>query len=327
MLSDPKARAFTDNFATQWLQIRKLTEARPSTDFFPTFTTSLREAMYDEATTFFDMLRQEDRSILDLLDSDYTYINEELAKHYNLPNVAGKQTRLVRLKPEDHRGGLLGMGAVLALTSHTYRTSPTLRGKWILDVLFGTPPPPPPPGVSVIEDEQKKQKSGETFRELLAQHARRPACAGCHSKMDPLGFALESYDAIGRWRTDLGGKPLDTSAQLPTGEKLQGAQELKRLVVRRQEAFVRNMAERTLSYAIGRELVATDEPTVAQINADLKKNDHRFSALIRAVVKSVPFQYHRNPPAPAAIGAPAAARKTNRSSVNPAVMKRRSGQR
>ncbi len=299
MLADSHAKALTENFAAQWLQLRRLPQARPSTDFFPTFNSDLKEAMYDETATFFDNLREEDRPVLNLLDADYTYVNEDLAKHYNLPAVSGRQMRQVKLRPEDHRGGLLGMGSMLALTSHTYRTSPTLRGKWMLEVLFGTPPPPPPPGVSQIVDEEKKQKTGTTFRALLAQHASQPACAGCHAKIDPLGFAMENYDAIGRWRTSQGDSALDTTSQLPTGEKLNGADELKRLLLQRKEVFVRNMTVQMMTYALGRELQPADSPAVNDIVHDLQQHDCRFSVLASDIVLSRTFRYRRNVPIPA----------------------------
>lgn len=299
MLADPKAHALTENFAAQWLQIRRLPNARPSTDFFPTFTSDLKDAMFDETATFFDKLREEDKSVLNLLDADYTYLNEALAKHYEISGIRGPQMRLVKLRPEDHRGGLLGMSSVLALTSHTYRTSPTLRGKWILEVMFGTPPPPPPPGVSQIADEEKKRKTGTTFRELLAQHASQPACAGCHAKIDPLGFAMENYDAIGRWRRDQGGQPLDTKAQLPTGEKLNGSDELKRLLIQRKEVFLRNMTGQMLSYALGRQLQPADAVTVDDVVSDMQQNDDRFSVLVTDLVLSRAFRYRHNVAVPA----------------------------
>lgn len=292
MLADPKARSLTDNFAAQWLQLHKLAEARPSTEFFPTFTGSLRQAMRDEELTFFDKLCLEDRPILDLLDADYTYANEELAKHYGLDPVKGPEMRRVELKPGHHRGGLLGMAGVLTLTSHTSRTSPTLRGKWVLEVVFGTPPPPPPPDVGMIEEKQKGVP--KTFRELLAMHASNATCAGCHKKMDPLGFALDSYDPIGRWREGSASQPLDTTGQLPTGEKFNGPAELKQLIVQRREAFVRNLTEQMLLYALGRELQYYDDCAVRDVTAALAKDEHRFSALVLGIVKSYPFRHRRN---------------------------------
>lgn len=303
MLKDAKARALTEDFAAQWLQIRKLPEARPSTEFFPTFTPSLRQAMYDETATFFDKLRTEDRSILQLLDADYTYLNEELAKHYGIDGVKGRQLREVSLQAGDHRGGLLGMGSVLALTSHTSRTSPTLRGKWVLEVIFGTPPDPPPPDAGMLKDEHKPGEEAKTFREQMALHAHRPSCAACHKKIDPLGFALENFDAVGRWRDNVGGRPVDNAAQLLSGEKFAGPQGLKEVVLRRQNEFVRNVAERMLTYALGRELHEYDELAVREVTAALKQEEHRFSALVLGIVRSFPFQHRRhrrNPSEPAA---------------------------
>lgn len=294
MLADPKARSLTENFAGQWLQTRHLPGARPSQDVFPTFTSGLRDAMYKETATFFDKLREEDGNLLDLLDADYTYLNEELARHYGIEGVSGEKMQRVKLKPEYHRGGLLGMGSILSLTSHTFRTSPTLRGKWVLEVIFGTPPPPPPPGVSQIADEHKAQQKVSTFRELLAQHSTNPGCAGCHKLIDPPGFALENYDAIGRWRTSLGDKPLDTKTQFITGEKINGADEFKKLVLTRREEFTRNVVGQTLVYALGRELTEGDNETINRIALDLKKQNGRFSALVLGVVESVPFRYRRS---------------------------------
>ena len=222
MLADPRAKSLTETFALHWLQIHRLPTARPSTEFFPEFHANLRQAMFDETALFCETLRLEDRSVLEFLDSDYTFVNEELAKYYGLQEVTGKELRRVNLLPEHRRGGLLGMGSVLALTSHTSRTSPTLRGKWILEVLLGSPPPQPPANVSQIKEETGKQKEIQTFREKLTQHAENAACAACHRRMDPLGFALDNFDAVGRWRDKTGDQPLDVSGELPTGEKLNG---------------------------------------------------------------------------------------------------------
>ena len=276
------------------MQLRKLADARPSTEFFPTFNQTMRQAMYDEAATFFDKLREEDRPILDLLDADYTYVNEDLAKHYGIPGVVGKEMRRVPLPPDAHRGGLLGMGAVLALTSHTSRTSPTMRGKWVLEVVFGTPPAPPPPNVGTIDDHQDKGKEPKTFRELLAQHAHEPSCAACHAKIDPLGFALENFNAVGQWRDTANDRPVDASGQLPTGEKFVGVPGLKQILLSRRDQFVRNLAEQTLTYALGRELEDCDDRAVTAIVAVLKKNDYRFSALVLGVVDSFAFRHRRN---------------------------------
>ena len=293
MLADPKARALTERFAVQWLQLGKLATARPSTEFFPTFTQKLRQAMYDETTTFFDKLREEDRNLVELLDADYTYLNADLAKHYGISGIEGPQLRHVALKPEEHRGGLLGMGSILALTSHTSRTSPTMRGKWILEVLFGTPPPPPPPDAGVLKEEKDK-KAPKSFREQLASHATEPRCVSCHKRMDPLGFALDNYDAVGAWRDSAGGQKIDATGQLPSGVQLNGAADLKQVLLKRKPEFLRNLTEQMLIYALGRDLQYFDEPTLREITAALDKNDNRFSILVLGVVKSYPFQHRRH---------------------------------
>ncbi|RPH48158.1 MAG: DUF1592 domain-containing protein [Planctomycetota bacterium] len=289
MLAHPKARSLTMNFATQWLQLKKLDAARPSTEFFPTFNNKLKQAMRDEAITFLDKMREEDRSVLDLLDSDYAWLNEDLAKHYGIAGVAGKEFRRVALKPGDHRGGLLGMGAILALTSHTSRTSPTLRGKWILESIYGTPPPPPPPDAGTLKEQRKKGEEPKTFRELMAQHAVQPACASCHRRIDPLGFALENYDAVGAWRDKA-----DTAAVLPTGETFDGIAGLKQVLLKTRDAFVRNMIEQMMAYALGRDVVDGDECAVREIQAAVEKSGNRFSAIVIGVVNSVPMRYRKN---------------------------------
>lgn len=293
MLADKKARALTTNFAVPWLQIHKLPVARPSTEFFPEFNANIRQAMFDETTTFFDMLRQEDRSLVELLAADYTYANEELAKFYGLANVKGKEPQRVALQAGDHRSGLLGMGSVLAVTSHTSRTSPTLRGKWILEVLFGTPPPPPPANVSQIKEERRGKKEVETFREKLAQHAHDKSCAGCHKKMDPLGFALDNFDAVGRWRETYGDLKLDVSGELPTGEKLNGSADLQKVLLTRKDQFIRHLSSQMLMYALGRELDNFDDCPLQRITAKLQAEDYRFSTLVREIVLSYPFQNRR----------------------------------
>ncbi len=290
MLADPKAKALTDTFAEQWLQLKKLPGARPTTEYFPTFTPKLRQAMHYEAATFFDKLRTDDAPITDLLAADYAYVNADLAKHYGIPNVTGPEFRKVTLT-DPARGGLLGMGAVLTVTSHTNRTSPTLRGKYVLDVILGTPPPPPPPGVSQI-DEAKAGKVAKNFREQLALHASQASCAGCHAKIDPLGFGLENFDAIGRWRAS--SKEIDATGKIPGGDTFNGPKELKEVLLKRKARFVENVTEKLLTFALGRELQPTDAPTVKAITADLAKNGYKFSTLIAGVAQSYPFQHRRN---------------------------------
>jgi cytochrome c553 len=294
MLADPRAKSLTNNFALHWLQVHRLPTARPSTEFFPEFNANIRQAMLDETAMFFDSLRTEDRSVLELLDADYTFANEELARYYGLPAVQGKEMQRVALEPSHRRGGLLGMGSVLAITSHTSRTSPTMRGKWILEVIFGTPPPPPPANVSQIkEDDRDRRSEAQTFREKLAQHAHDASCAGCHRKMDPLGFSLDNYDAVGRWREKVGDLPIDATGELPTGETLRGVDDLKRVMLARKADFARNMSEQLLVYALGRELDDGDECAVREIVARLEAEDYRFSALVLAIAESYPLQFRR----------------------------------
>ena len=291
MLVSPKAHALTEYFAAYWLQFRKIKEARPSTEFFPAFNGKMRDAMYGEAATFFDKLREDDRNVLELLDADYTYVNEALAKLYGIDGVKGEKMQRVSLKPEMHRGGLLGMGSVLTLTSHTNRTSPTQRGKWVLEVLFDNPPAPPPANAGTFKDEGKNKKDPKNFREKLAMHATDATCAACHKKIDPLGFGLENFDAIGNWRES--SKDVDASGQLPGGEKFNGVAELKKIVLKRQDDFERGMIGNMLAYAIGRELEWTDEREISAIKTSMEKTGHRFSSLVLGIAKSFPMQYRR----------------------------------
>jgi mono/diheme cytochrome c family protein/AcrR family transcriptional regulator len=295
MLADPKARALTDNFAAPWLQLKTLNYARPTTEFFPTFNDTLKRAMRDEVTTFFDKLRAEDGRILDLLDADYTYVNEPLAAHYGIPGVDGPAMRKVSLEPGQHRGGLLGMAGVLTLTSHTFRTSPTQRGKYVLGVLLGTPPPPPPANAGQLKEDKPAggKKDVTTFREQLARHATQASCAACHRKIDPLGFALDNFNAIGSWREGTAESPLDVSGVLPTGEAIRGVGDLKRVLMTRKDEFARNVVEKMMVYALGRELDYFDECAVRDALAALRAGDYRFSALVRGVVESVPFRNRR----------------------------------
>ena len=322
MLADSRAQALTSGFFATWLQIDHLDRARPSQQNFPSFTPELRRAMYDETARFVDELRLKDGRLLDLLDCDYAFVNEELATHYGIAGdkgiagasgIKGKELRRVALNPGDHRGGVLGMGSVLAMTSHTYRTSPTLRGKWVLEVLLGAPPPPPPANVKPIEEAGAKQEgaAAKTFRDQLAAHVTDPACANCHRKMDPLGFALDGYDAVGVWREGTKERPLDTSGKLPSGESFAGAGELKKVLWSKRDRFTRTLVEQFLLYAMGRDLGVADERTVDAVVERLSREDSKFSALITGVVTSFPFLNRRNadlPPVkdtkPAAVARP-----------------------
>jgi len=296
MLADPKAKALTESMLLRWLGADKVLQARPTTEFFPAFNDQLKHAMLDEARSFCDNLRTEDRPVFDLLDADYTFVNADLAKAYGLGGVTGKDAQRVTLKPEDHRGGILGMGAILASTSHTFRTSPTQRGRWVLDVVFGTPPPPPPANAGMFKDE-KKEKEPKDFREKLAQHASDVACAGCHHKMDPLGFGLDNYDAIGQWRPTTA--DLNTKGELPTGERFDGAADLKKVLWSRRDEFQRNLIGQTLTFALGRDLQYFDEGQITRIKASMAQNGNTFSSLILGIVNSYPFQNRRTEEPPA----------------------------
>jgi mono/diheme cytochrome c family protein len=293
MLADPKARALADGFTGQWLRVRELyTTVRPDPGKFPEWTPVLRDALYQEPVLLFDSVVREDRSLLRLLNSDYTFLNETLARHYGIPGVTGPEMRRVYLG-DRKRGGVLTTGGVLALTSYPQRTSPVLRGKWVLEEILGSPAPPPPPVVATLSQDDRPNKEGLTFRQRLEEHRKKPECAGCHSRMDPLGFGLENFDPIGRWRTAIGGSPVDASGVLVSGEKFAGPSELKTLLLARKEAFARNLAEKMLSYALGRGLESYDMPAVKKITTALQKDDYRGATLVREIVKSYPFQYRK----------------------------------
>jgi hypothetical protein len=293
LLADPKARALTEHFASRWVQLEKLQGARPSTEFFPAFNDRLKRAMREETFTFLDKLREEDRSVLELLDADYTWANEELAKFYGLEGVKGPRSVRVALKPEHRRGGLLAMGSVLAMTSHTHRTSPTLRGKYVLEVLLGDPPPPPPPDAGLIKEDRRRGKEPASFRELLAKHAADPSCATCHRRIDPLGFAMDAYDGSGAWRPEQGGKPVETKGTLPDGTVVDGFDGLKKALAGKRDVVVRTLIERLLAYAIGREILPTDECAIREIQAAVEKSGYKYSALVLGVANSVPFTMRR----------------------------------
>ncbi len=293
MLQSPKSRAFSDSFAGQWLRARDLySTAHPDTNRFKEYTPGLRDAMYAETIDFFDSVVREDSSLLRLLDANYTYLNEELAKHYGMPGVTGSEMRRVKLA-DDRRGGVLTMGSVLVQTSYPLRTSPVLRGKWVLEQILGAPTPPPPPNVGTLPADDAPQK-GLSFRQRLEAHRKNPTCASCHNRMDPIGFGLENFDAIGRWRTEAAGSPVDASGILTTGEKFNGPAELKKLMLQRKDEFVRNLTEKMLAYALGRGLEPYDLPTVQHITQAVKKDNYRSSTLILEIAKSYPFQYRKN---------------------------------
>ena len=287
MLKDPRSEALVENFAGQWLQLRNLESAQPDPDRFPDFDEPLREAMRRETESFFRSILQEDRSLIDFLDADYTFLNQRLARHYGHPGVEGPHFRRIEIAGEQ-RGGLLAQASILTVSSYPTRTSPVLRGKWILETLLGTPPPPPPE-METLEEEPNGAPM--TLRERLEKHRSQPACAACHQKMDALGFGLENYDAVGAWRTEDGGAPVDAAGELPGGRSFQGPKDLKALLAdTERDAFVRCLTEKMLTYALGRGLEPYDKPAVDRICLELQNNGFRFSRLVQSIVESLPFQ-------------------------------------
>ena len=299
MLQDPRSRALGEHFGTQWLGLRPLQTIiqpdrggrRRSREYTP----SLRDAMVEEAVLLVDSVFREDAGVLRLIDADYTFLNEELAQHYSIPDVRGPEMRRVTLA-NPNRGGVLGLGAVLTVTSYPRRTSPVLRGKWVLEDLLGLPPPPPPPDVLRLPEEERGADGQPlTLRQRLEKHRSDPNCASCHARMDPIGFGLENFDHVGRWRDTESDRPVDAAGVLTTGESFRGPAELKRVLSgARRDQFVGHLAEQLLAYALGRGLEYYDEPTVRQIAETLARSDYRSSVLLAEIVKSYPFRYRRN---------------------------------
>jgi hypothetical protein len=297
MLADPRATdALVDDFAAQWLNLRRVGEVVVHPDYYPNFDASLLEAFKQETELFIGSTLREDRSVLDLLRANYTFVNERLARHYGIPGIYGSRFRRVTLANLDQRGGLLANGALLATTSYPDRTSPVLRGKWLLDNIFGLPVPPPPQGVDTSLAETKPGALPPSIRERLAHHRRDPVCASCHSVIDPPGFALENFDAIGGWRTvDESGKPVDASGTLASGVKVEGLSGLRALLLEKPDQFPRTVAEKLLAYALGRRLDYNDRPTLRKIVRDATANDYRWSSLILGIVKSPTFLMRAHP--------------------------------
>jgi mono/diheme cytochrome c family protein len=293
MLKDPKAKEFTENFAGQWLQTRNLKLASPDRGRFGTFDEPLRQAMAREAELFFGAVVHDDRPISDFLHADYTFLNERLAKHYGIKGVTGDQFRKVTLTDRS-RGGVVTMASTLTVTSNPTRTSPVKRGKWILEEILGTPPPPPPPNVADLPDDSngdpKKNGSLGTIRQRLEKHRADPNCASCHARMDPLGFALENYDAIGSWRDQDGKSPVDASGVLPGGQKFVGPVELKAVLLTKIKPFTHCLTEKLMTYALGRGLLYEDHCVVDKMTDSVIASGGRFSTLVSAIVHSDPFQ-------------------------------------
>lgn len=292
MLKDPRSRALTENFAAQWLQLRSLAAVNPDMRLFPDFDDNLRRAFRRETELLFGSVVEEDRSILDLLRANYTFLNERLAKHYGIPNIYGSRFRRVDLPPDAGRGGLLRQGSVLTVTSYATRTSPVIRGKWVLENLLGTAPPPPPPVVPALKDDAGSADK-LPMRARLAKHRESPACFGCHQLMDPAGFSLENYDAIGRWRLQDGTAALDVSGSLPDGSKFTGVDGLQKAVLARPELFASALTEKLMTYALGRGVEWFDAPAVRRVVAGAGANDYRFSSIILGIVESTPFEMRR----------------------------------
>jgi hypothetical protein len=289
MLKDPKSRALVDNFAGQWLQLRNLRIATPDAKTFPEYDDALRNAMQMETETFFANIIRADRSVLDFLDANYTFVNERLARHYGIKNVKGDEFQRVSLKGTG-RAGVLTQGAILTLTSNPTRTSPVKRGKYVLENILGTPPPPPPPDVP----ELKEAKLTGTLRQRMEQHRENPSCASCHARMDPIGFGFEHFDGVGAWRQMDGGSAIDPAGQLVSGESFKGSGDLAAILAKsKRDEFARCLSEKLLTYALGRGMEFYDKCALDQITQGLAKRRYRFSSLVLEVVRSVPFQSRR----------------------------------
>ena len=287
MLNDERSISLVDNFASQWLYLRNLSSFTPDLRLFPDFDNNLREALRRETELLFKWVIDEDRSVMDLIRSDFTFLNERLAKHYGIPHVVGSHFRRVSLQPESRRGGLLRHGSILTVTSYATRTSPTIRGNWVLENVLGTPAPPPPPNVPTLKDKTTTQST--SIRDRLAEHRANPACASCHNLMDPVGFSLDHYDALGQWREYQDGYPIDARGTMPDGTEIDGVDALEQAVLQRPEMFVAAMSEKLLTFALGRGVEHEDAPAIRQIVRDASKNDYRFHSLIKAIVTSNPF--------------------------------------
>jgi len=294
MLADPRSDALVSNFAGQWLSLRNLAVAKPDPDLFPEYDDSLSRSFLEETELFFTHLLREDRSVLELLDANYSFLNQRLAEHYRVPNIYGSQFRQVTFT-DPNRGGLLGQGSILTVTSYPNRTSVVQRGKWVLETLLGTPPPPPPPNIPELKPEAQDGHQ-LTAREQMEQHRTNPVCASCHARMDPIGFALENFDGVGRWRAKDAGSPIDASGVLPDGTRFVGPAELKKaLVGPHADEFIDTFVDKLLTYALGRGLEYYDKPAVRSITRDAARDNYRMSALVTAIVHSTPFQMRRTP--------------------------------
>jgi hypothetical protein len=287
MLHDPRSRALVDGFADRWLGLSKLAGFVPDPDLYREFDENLRDAMAQETQIFVTSQLREDRSVMDLLTADYSYINERLARHYGIPDIYGNRFRRVKFT-DGVRGGLLGQASILAVTSYPNRTSVTLRGRYLLTNLLGAPPPPPPPDVPTLK-EAGADGQPRALRERMELHRRNAVCASCHQRMDPLGFSLENFDALGKWRTESDGARIDASASLPDGTRFEGIAGLRAMMASHPEDFVRTFTEKLMAYALGRGIEYTDLPAIRKIARDSASEDYRWSAIILGIVRSTPF--------------------------------------
>jgi len=292
MIADPRSSVLVTNFANQWLYLRNLPSITPDMRLFPDFDDNLRQAFRKETELFFESIMREDRSVLDLLGANYTFVNERLAKHYGIPNIYGSRFRRVEFGEQGVRGGLLGQGSILTVTSYATRTSPVIRGKWILDNILGVPPPPPPAAVPALGEKHSGSKF-LTMRARLSAHRDNPACSGCHKLMDPAGFSLENYDAVGRWRNAEEAVPIDAEGGLPDGSKFTGAAGLRQALMRRPDVFATTFTEKLLTYGLGRGVEYYDAPAVRQVTREARANNYKFSSFILGIVNSTPFQMRR----------------------------------
>jgi hypothetical protein len=290
MLADPRSASMVNNFAAQWLYLRNVAATRPDPRLFPDFDEGLRQAFVRETELFFESILRDDRSVIELLTADYTFVNERLARHYGIANVYGSHFRRVPLT-DPNRRGLLGEGSILTLTSYANRTSPVLRGKWILENVLGAPPPPPPPDVPALKTENETTGKTLSMRGAMVQHRANPVCASCHARMDPLGFAMENFDALGSWRTRSGDESMvDASGVLPDGTRFDGVAGLREVLLRRPDQFAMTVTEKLMTYALGRGLEFYDAPSIRAITRDAARSKFTFSSLVLGVVKSGPFQ-------------------------------------
>jgi mono/diheme cytochrome c family protein len=292
MLADERSRNLATNFAAQWLHQRNLESITPDLRLFPDFDDNLRKAFRQETELFVESLFREDRGVLDLLQADYTFLNERLAKHYGIPHVYGSHFRRVELGADRRRGGLLRQGSILTVTSYATRTSPVVRGKWILENMLGSPPPPPPANVPALKE--TTVSASLPIRERLAEHRSSASCATCHRRIDPVGFALEQFDAVGRWRTLDEGRPIDAAGGLPDGSEFEGVAGLEKALLQRPEVFVRTLTEKLFIFALGRAPDESDAPAIRQIVRTARAQNYRFSSLIVGLTTSVPFQMRRS---------------------------------